>query len=88
MKKHQIISEVTNAVRKALDAKLTYNEYSEYIKGSMVFRFDLIPAPDKYVAYLDLPSKNANAKPLRVEFKRRYVRRTALLFEVNDAVEK
>jgi hypothetical protein len=72
----------------ALNAKLTREKYSEYLKGGVTFRVDLIPAPDKYVTHLDLPSKNANAKPLKIEFKRKYARRQAFPVEVSDAVEK
>jgi hypothetical protein len=81
--KDQIIREVLSNVRMALYAKLTKATYSEYVKGSVTFRVDVIPGPEKHVTFLDLPSKTAN--PLIIEFKRRYTRRQAFPIEVSDA---
>jgi hypothetical protein len=85
MTKTKVISEVLTAVRKALEAKLTHDKYSEYLKGSLSFRLDLIPAPDKVVRYLKL---DGTAKPLEIRFTRPYTRRRALPVEVSDADKK
>lgn len=85
--KDQIIREILSHVRLALYAKLTSEKYSEFLRGSVSFRIDVIPGPEKHVTFLDLPSKNANAKPLTIEFKRKYKRREAFPVEVSDAVK-
>jgi len=81
--KDQIIREILSHVRLALYAKLTSEKYSEYLKGSVSFRIDVIPGPEKHVTFLDLPSKTTS--PLSIEFKRKYTRRQAFPIEVSDA---
>ena len=75
MTKNQVISEVLTAIGKSLEAKLTHDKYSEYLKGSLSFRLDLIPAPDKVVSYLKL---DGTAKPLDIRFTRSYTRRQGI----------
>lgn len=72
--KKQVIREVLRSVQKALGEKLEAKSYSEYLKGSVSFRLDLIPGPQKFAAFVDLPSRK-EPKTLQVEFKRRYTRR-------------
>jgi hypothetical protein len=81
MTKKKVISEVVTAVRKALDEKLDHEEYSEFLRGSVSFRLDLIQKPTKHFVNLDLPSRKAEStepKSLKIEFHRRYTRRRCL----------
>lgn len=89
MTKNQVISEVLTAVRKALNEKLTDTEYREYLRGSVSFRLDLVPVPQKHFVTLNLPSRKTEPKPLKIQFKRKYRRRQALEIplEVNNAHE-
>jgi len=82
MKKKQVISEVLPHVKTALNAKLTHEEYAEFLKGSVSFRLDLIHKPEKHFVNVDLPGDDPK---LKVQFTRRYTRRRAFPAEVRDA---
>jgi hypothetical protein len=81
MTKNQVISELLTHVRTALDAKLTHEEYSEFLKGSVSFRLDLIRKPEAIFVNVNLPGDDPK---LKVEFRRRYTR----LVDRLDAIEK
>ncbi len=87
MTKNQVICEVMHAVRGALEAKLTREEYSAFIKGSVSFRLDLVLKPETYFVNVDLPGDDPQ---LKVIFTRRYTRRQVIEVppEVDSAVEK
>jgi len=75
--KNQVIREVLAAVQKVLNKKLEAESYSEYLKGNVSFRLDLILKPERHFINLDLPSRKVPPEPktLEVRFKRRYTRR-------------
>jgi len=80
MTKERVIREILGRIKKALDAKLTAEEYSEFLAGSVSFRLDLIRKPEKHFVTLDLPPRKEPREPnkLKVEFKRRYARRKGI----------
>jgi hypothetical protein len=80
MKKSVVIGELLTRVRTALEAKLTDEEYSEYLKGSVSFRLDLVRKPEKHFITVTLPQRKAPKTPntLEVGFVRRYSRRQCL----------
>ena len=90
MTKNQVIFEVLAAIRTALDEKLEHEHYSQYLKGRLSIRLDLIPGPEKRCVTLYLPSAKDAAPPaLTIQCLRRYARRhLELPLEVNDAHEE
>lgn len=78
MTKAQVISEVLAAIRTVLDEKLEHEQYSQYLKGSLSLRLDLIPGPEKRCVHLDLPPRGETPKPLQIEIKRKYTRRQCI----------
>ncbi len=84
--KKQVIREFVTAVRKALNKKLDAESYSEYLRGSVSVRLDLLLKPERFFINLDLPSRKEPTEPktLKVEFKRRYTRRQYLEIPPKD----
>lgn len=88
MTKTQIMVEILARIGDALETKLEDSEYSEFIKGTVHLRLDLVKTPATYFLNVNLPGQG---KPkVEIRFKRAYKRRQALELppEVNSAVEK
>jgi hypothetical protein len=78
MTKIKVIHELLRRIKDVLEAKLTDAKYSEYLRGSISFRLDLVQVPTKHFVTLNLPSRKIEPKPLKIQFKRKYTRRQGI----------
>jgi hypothetical protein len=68
----QVIRELLSQCADVLYERLGEGEYTEFLRGNVTFRLDLIRKPEKILANVDLPGKNEPR--LKIEFKRPYTR--------------
>jgi hypothetical protein len=80
MTKLEVIRALLSQIGNALYTELPHDSYSEYVKGKVTLRLDLVPAP-KPTAYwvkLDLSETSAGSPRLEIRFKRKYARRQCI----------